>query len=97
MPALTAELVASLLRAFTEAGGDRVVHPTLADGRQGNPVIWPRRLFAELRKLSGDKGAKRLITAEGDAVVRVAAGGGAAEIDIDTAAELAAYEGTRTT
>ena len=97
MPALDAELVASLLHAFAEAGGNRIVHPTLADGRQGNPVIWPRRLFADLRKLSGDKGAKRLIVAEGDAVVRVATPGIAAEIDIDTAAELAAYEGINAT
>ena len=92
MPALTSELVAALVRAFTEAGGDRIVHPALADGRQGNPVIWPRRLFADLRKLSGDKGAKRLIAAEGDAVVRIKTTGSAAEIDIDTAAELTAYE-----
>ena len=72
------------------------MHPVLADGRQGNPVIWPHRLFASLRKLSGDKGAKRLIAAEGTAVVKVETSGPAAAIDIDTPEEFAAYEAART-
>ena len=45
MPALDAALIDRLCSAFGEAGGDHIVHPILTDGRQGNPVIWPRRLF----------------------------------------------------
>ena len=95
MPEVNAELVATLCRQFADAGCDRIVHPVLADGRQGNPVIWPRRLFAELVKLSGDKGAKQLIAAGGEAVVRVPVAGTSAAIDIDTPEELAAYEAAR--
>jgi molybdenum cofactor cytidylyltransferase len=91
MPAVDAALIATLCDCFADAGGDSIVYPVAADGRQGNPVIWPRRLFADLRKLTGDKGGKRLIEANGAAVVRVAIAGEAAAIDIDTPAELDAY------
>lgn len=95
MPELSAGLVAALAGAFVDGGGDRVVHPVLADGRQGNPVIWPRRLFPELIGLSGDQGGKRLIEAQGDCAIGVATAGRGAEIDIDTVDELAAYLAAR--
>ena len=91
MPAVDAALVATLCQCFADAGGDRIVYPVAADGRQGNPVIWPRRLFGELRKLGGDKGGKRLIEADGAQVVRVAVAGEGAAVDIDTPEELVRY------
>lgn len=91
MPALDARLVRDLATAFAANGCDRLVFPRLPDGRQGNPVIWPQRLFAALRALGGDRGGKLLIEAEGDRAVAVPASGPGAEIDIDTPAELAAY------
>ncbi len=91
MPALTARQIAALCARFAAAGGKAIVHPVLPDGRQGNPVLWPRRLFTELRKLSGDEGGKRLLAAEGAAVVRIPALGEGAGIDIDTPHDLAAY------
>ena len=96
MPAVDATLIANLCRHFGDAGCDRIVHPVLADGRQGNPVIWPPRLFAELRKLGSDKGAKALIEAEGDRVVRVPVAGDGAGTDIDTREDLFAYVAART-
>jgi molybdenum cofactor cytidylyltransferase len=95
MPAIDASLVAALCRCFVDGGGDSIVHPVLGDGRQGNPVIWPRRLFADLRRLAGDKGGKRLIEAEGGNVLRIAVAGSAAATDIDTAAEFSAYLASR--
>jgi molybdenum cofactor cytidylyltransferase len=91
MPAVDAALITTLCQCFADAGGDRIVFPVAADGRQGNPVVWPRRLFGALRQLGGDRGGKRLIEADGAAVVRVAVAGEAAAIDIDTPEELARY------
>lgn len=95
MPAVTADLVHRLLGPFVAGGCERIVHPVLADGRQGNPVIWPRRLFASLMTLTGDRGGKRLIEAEGEAAARIAVAGDGAMADIDTQDELAAYRSAR--
>ena len=91
MPALDAVVVGTLVSAFVAGGCEHITCPRLADGRQGNPVIWPRRLFTELRALRGDRGAKRLIAAEGEQVIAVPMAGPAAAVDIDTPDELAAF------
>jgi molybdenum cofactor cytidylyltransferase len=95
MPEVDGALIATLRQRFVENAGDRVVYPVLDDGRQGNPVLWPKRLFGELAKLTGDKGAKQLIAAEGDNAIRAVSTGSAAAVDIDTPEELAAYEASR--
>jgi molybdenum cofactor cytidylyltransferase len=95
MPDLNAELIASLCQQFIDCGSDRIVVPWLNDeqggGRQGNPVVWPRRLFASLAALCGDAGAKPLIKAAGDAIERVYVSGTSAATDIDTPEQLDAY------
>jgi molybdenum cofactor cytidylyltransferase len=94
MPDLTAALIARLAQRFVATGSTRITAPWIVDengARQGNPVIWPRRLFGQLAALTGDQGGRELIKAEGDAVERVPVGGSAAAVDIDTPAQLAAY------
>jgi molybdenum cofactor cytidylyltransferase len=100
MPDLNTTLITTLCQRFIDAGSDRIVVPWLESpglddrvpgGRQGNPVIWPRRLFPELAALSGDEGAKPLIRAAGDATVRVAVSDSSAATDIDTPEQLNAY------
>jgi molybdenum cofactor cytidylyltransferase len=95
MPDLNAELIASLCQRFIDCGSDRIVVPWLnaeqGGGRQGNPVVWPRRLFASLAALRGDAGAKPLIKAAGDAIERVPVSGTSAATDIDTPEQLDAY------
>ncbi len=95
MPEVDAPLIATLCQHFLNGRCERVVYPVLDNGRQGNPVLWPKRLFGELAKLTGDKGAKQLIASEGDRAVRMASAGAAAAVDIDTPEELAAYEASR--
>jgi molybdenum cofactor cytidylyltransferase len=94
MPDLTVDLIARLGQRFAATGSAHITAPWIVDergGRQGNPVIWPRRLFGQLAALTGDQGGRELIKAEGDAVERVPVGGSAAAVDIDTPAQLAAY------
>lgn len=50
------------------------------DGKRGNPCIFPRALFGELKSLTGDCGGTAVIRAHADLLVLV---------ETDTAAELA--------
>lgn len=52
--------------------GQGIVVPVIAAGgepRQGHPVLFPQQLFSELRQLSGDEGARRLLHRYRDSVV----------------------------
>jgi molybdenum cofactor cytidylyltransferase len=88
MPGITAGMIDRLL----EAAGGRAPMPIVlatANGVRGNPVVLPRRHFAELRQLMGDEGARRLIAEHGDEVVTVELGEAAAS-DLDTPEALTA-------
>ena len=64
----------ALVAAFGSSGG-KIVAPVSGEGearRLGNPVVWPRRWFAALGALDGDRGARSLLTANPGAVERVA-------------------------
>jgi molybdenum cofactor cytidylyltransferase len=70
--------------------GRSICVPT-AGGKRGNPVLWDRRFFAEMAKVSGDTGAKHLIGEHADLVCEVEMTGEAAITDIDTPEALAAW------
>ncbi|MCB1476761.1 MAG: NTP transferase domain-containing protein [Rhodobiaceae bacterium] len=90
MPGVTAPLVSSMIATFREAP-TRVTVP-VRDGRRGNPVLFPVRLFPALSALEGDTGARRLVDAESE-VNEVAAADDGIFLDIDTPAALAAARG----
>jgi molybdenum cofactor cytidylyltransferase len=87
MPSIAAEHVDRLVTAFAGAP-DGIVVP-VHEGRQGNPVLWPRHLFPELLQLEGDAGAKRLIAAHQSNVREVNLQTSGILDDIDTPDELA--------
>ena len=70
--ALRVEHIDRLIEAFA-AASDAIVVP-VHEGRQGNPVLWPRRYFPQLLQLEGDAGAKRLIAVHGERGARGGAG-----------------------
>jgi molybdenum cofactor cytidylyltransferase len=83
MPQVDAPLINKLIAAFDPERGALVVVPA-TDGKRGNPVLWARRFFPDLMKVSGDVGARHLIGENIDAVVEVAVTGDAALTDVDT-------------
>jgi molybdenum cofactor cytidylyltransferase len=87
MPGIAAEHADRLVDAFGEAPATIVV--PVHEGRQGNPVIWPRSFFSELLQLEGDAGAKRLIAVHRDDVREVELGTMGIFADVDTPEELA--------
>jgi molybdenum cofactor cytidylyltransferase len=84
MPRIEARDLDRLIEAFAPGA---IVVPVHA-GRQGNPVLWPRDCFAEVLRLEGDAGAKRLIAAHRDKVREVEMGTARIFADVDTPQEL---------
>ncbi|MGC2853898.1 nucleotidyltransferase family protein [Novispirillum sp. DQ9] len=98
MPGVTAEHLRRLMAAFEASSGTAIIAPTCG-GRRGNPVLWPRRLFADLRRVEGDQGGRDILKRYAGAVVPVplddtADGGRGVLRDVDTAADLAAWRAT---
>ncbi|MGZ5822597.1 MAG: nucleotidyltransferase family protein [Hyphomicrobium sp.] len=87
MPLLTVGLLRSLITAFERHSGAPIVYTATPDGAQRNPVLWPSRLFPELRALSGPAGAKALLRPLLAESVAVACDP-VIFIDIDTPADL---------
>jgi molybdenum cofactor cytidylyltransferase len=90
MPGVNAPLLDRLMAAFSPVEGRSICVPTVG-GKRGNPVLWARRFFPEIAKLSGDSGAKHLIGEHADLVCEVEMTGEAAVTDIDTPEALAAW------
>ena len=90
MPAIAASLLDRLIAAFNPAEDRAIVVPVHA-GRRGNPVLWGRRFFDEIRGLSGDQGARALFAPYAGMVCEVEAGSDAPLIDIDTQEALSAF------
>jgi molybdenum cofactor cytidylyltransferase len=86
MPRITAEMIDRMADAFAATGGEAIIVATHG-GERGNPVIWPRRHFAALTALTGDKGARDLIASHAGEVVTVELGP-AAGFDVDTPVAL---------
>jgi len=70
MPWIRAEHVRRLVERF-DPERPRILVPEW-HGRRGNPVLWPRHLFAELAVLSGDRGGRQLLARHADFVEAVA-------------------------
>ncbi|HUW36303.1 MAG TPA: molybdopterin-binding/glycosyltransferase family 2 protein [Rhodocyclaceae bacterium] len=90
MPEITAGQIDRLLAAYTPAAPNIVVPQR--DGRRGNPVLWPRRYFAEMCALAGDVGARSLLERHADQVTSVAISSDAIFADVDTPDALASLE-----
>jgi len=94
MPLVGAAEIRRLVAAFNPVESRAIVVPTRL-GKRGNPVLWARRFFAEMRGSAGDTGAKHLIGAHPEAVVEVEMPGDAVLVDIDTPQALAELGNTR--
>ncbi len=90
MPAVDAKLLDRLIAAFDPLEGRAIIVP-VHGGRRGNPVLWSRRFFPEMRELTGDAGARALFGLYPELICEVEAGSDAPLTDIDTKEALAAF------
>ncbi len=87
MPKVSPATLNRLIETF-EAGGKKAICAPAADGRRGNPVLWPVDLFAALMVVSGDVGGRDLLACHAERVQPVAADPGEIFTDVDTPAML---------
>lgn len=92
MPMLAPSTLQALIEAAKQEPEPCAFVPAM-DGKWGNPVLLRRALFASLRGLSGDQGARKLLEAARDQVRLVEVEDRGIFADFDTQAALAAQIG----
>ena len=88
MPLVTGRMIDRLLSMYDPTEGRLIVLPTFR-GKQGNPMLWDRRFFAEILAISGDSGARFLVGKHTEAVCEVEMADDAVLRDFDTTESLA--------
>ncbi len=87
MPYVRAATLGALFAAFDPKGGKDIVAP-VHDGRRGHPVLFGKRHFTALWALSGDNGARSVLTARPERVKTVPVDDPGVHRDIDTPGDL---------
>jgi molybdenum cofactor cytidylyltransferase len=83
-PRVTPEHLGRMIDAFRHSETSAIA--SVYAGKRGIPAIFPRKVFAELLALHGDKGASRLLSEPDRQVVGIVLDGG--EMDIDRPEDL---------
>ena len=83
-PAVTSEHLARMIETFREQPASAVAS-TYA-GKRGIPAVFPRSAFVDLLALTGDQGARGLLSQADRKVIEMPLAGG--ELDIDRPADL---------
>jgi molybdenum cofactor cytidylyltransferase len=89
MPLVSANVLNRLIAAFDPVEGRAICLPSFR-GKRGNPVLWARRFFAEMKLVQGDVGARHLIGQHADELVEVEMTDDGVLVDVDTPTALAA-------
>jgi molybdenum cofactor cytidylyltransferase len=92
MPLVTGRINDRLLAAYSPDEKRLIVLPTFR-GKQGNPMLWDKQFFPEILQISGDSGARFLLTRHTDALAEVEVAEDAVLRDFDTTEELATLPG----
>lgn len=83
MPRVRPAHIEALAGAFDPAGGRAICVPTW-ERRRGNPVLFARRYFPEMRVIEGDTGARALLEKHAAAVCHVPMPDRGVTLDVDT-------------
>jgi len=81
-PFLSPDTVNAMIETYKRTGGP-VVIPSYR-GKRGNPVLFDRSLFPEIRRIRGDRGAKSVVNRHRDILQEVAVDDRGILVDIDT-------------
>ena len=92
MPAVSAEVLDRIIAAFDPGRGVEICVPTCC-GKRGNPVLWSRRFFADIRRIRGDVGARHLIGEHAEVVREVPIDDASILLDVDSPEALARVSG----
>jgi molybdenum cofactor cytidylyltransferase len=84
---VTGRMIDRLLSMYDPEEGRLIVLPTFR-GKQGNPMLWDRRFFAEILTIGGDSGARFLVAKHTESVCEVEMADDAVLRDFDTTESL---------
>ena len=84
MPYVTGPLIDRLVAVFDAAPAETFAVVPVHAGRRGNPVLLGNAIFAAVKSIKGDHGARSIIDALKHGVVEVPTDDRSIEIDIDT-------------
>ncbi len=70
MPGIRHEHIDRLIQSFDPRRGRAICVP-VCHGQRGNPVLWARSFFSAMRQLTGDRGARALLSVHADQVHEV--------------------------
>jgi len=84
MPDIRPDLLDQLISVFNPDQRIEIVRPVSASGPVGNPILFGRTHFPALMTLTGDSGAKSVITANPACVFDLPTGDDGVLIDLDT-------------
>jgi molybdenum cofactor cytidylyltransferase len=85
MPGIEVSVIHALLASCT---GQKAICVPVHRGQRGNPVLWGRSYFTEMMSLTGDSGAKPLMSRHAAYLVEVDVATDSILQDIDTPADL---------
>jgi len=85
-PFVKASAINSLVNAYKETGA-RIVIPT-HKGRRGKPVLFDKSLFEEIKRISGDVGAREVVQRHEEEVKEIEVEDSSILLDIDTPEQL---------
>lgn len=88
------EVGSHTLRQLAGHAGPAVIVIPVFDRQRGHPVAFGRRFYPQLRRLTGDTGARSILAGAGDALVSVATDDAGVVRDVDTPAALREAEDT---
>ena len=95
MPEVEAAHVNAVIAGFDPARGRAIARAADAQGRPGHPVLFGRRFFESLSRLTGDDGARDVLRANAEFVALVPTPGRGARLDLDTPEAWAAWREER--
>ncbi len=87
MPLVTGRIIDRLLSMYDPEEGRLIVLPTFR-GKQGNPMVWDKRFFPDILQISGDTGARFLVSKHAEFVCEVEVADDAVLRDFDTTESL---------
>lgn len=87
MPSLKSETIAMLIDKLDPTSGRDIVVPVFGD-RRGHPVVFGQRYLGGLRALSGDQGARAVLSNAAEKVLAVAVDDPGVLKDVDTPDDL---------
>ena len=96
MPDIRTDDLLALMDRFETEGGQAVVQAAGADGTPGHPVLFPADCIPALLQIKGDVGARAVLRAEQDRLIRVSLAGQRALTDLDTPTAWNAWRAAQT-